>query len=115
MPLLSAFASWLGGIFAGVFSWVSVYLGARAALAVAIAAAFLATTGVAFVAVQGFISGIVSASYALTGPAGEWFVIGFYSMWPSNGATVIAACLGTDVAVFLWRYKLQLINAVSSR
>lgn len=104
MPALAAF---LSSVFGSLFSLFSAWLSAKAAMAAAIVAVSLAATAALFLVVKGLIIGLVgSVPY-------EPFVMGFYAVWPSNAETCIAACFGADIAIFLYRYKMGLVQALA--
>lgn len=106
---MPAIGAWLVSVFGGLFAWLSTWLGAKAALSLAIVAVSLSITGAFFIAIKALVVGVMS--YITYEP----FLMVFYALWPANAETCIAACLGADVAAFLYRYKLGLIQAISNR
>ncbi len=101
------FANWFAGIFGSLFALVAHWFTARAALFVTIAAVSLSLTLGLFVAIKALVAGVLA-----TVPF-EPFVMGFYACWPGNAETCMAACFGADVAVFIYRYKVGLIEALA--
>ncbi len=91
------------------FAFIVSVVGAKTAFIVAIGAVSLSITAALFLAIKALIAGLmVTVGY-------QPFVMAFWALWPSNAETCIAACLGADVAVFLYRYKLHLIQAISNQ
>lgn len=86
-----------------LFSWIVSWIGAKAGLIATVATVSLALTAAAFVAIKALIVGLVSlVTY-------EPFLMAFWACWPANAETCIAACLGADLVVFLYRYKMNLM------
>ena len=50
---------------------------------------------------------------ALVSSAAEPFVMSFYACWPSNAETCVSIIFGSDIAVFLYKYRLRLIALAS--
>jgi len=100
-------ATFLGSIFSSLFGFVAAWLGARTALVVTIATVSLALTAGLFLAIKALVVGLVTAVPY------EPFLMGFFSIWPSNAETCIAACFGADIAVFLYRYKVGVIESLA--
>lgn len=104
MPI---FAQWVAAVFSSIFGLVASWLTARTALFVTVAAVSLSLTLALFAAIKALVAGVaVAVPY-------EPFVMGFYACWPSNAETCIAACFGADVAVFIYRYKVGLVEALA--
>jgi len=114
----------MGGFFGGVatffFDLIVRWFGTKAAMTTALVTAWVAATTAAFLCLQGFFSLLDLAPDGLGAGAGtpaagamSIFWMAFGSLWPSNANTVIAVCIGADACVFLWRYKLSLLNAIS--
>lgn len=117
---MSNLANFLVSLAGGIFAWIVKWFGTRVAMTTAMVTAWVTATAAALLCLNGFISllGLLpdgSSAGAGTPAAGamSWFWMAFWSLWPSNASTVIAVCLGADACVFLWRYKLGLLNAIS--
>lgn len=107
-------ATFLVNVFSGFFTFVTTYFGARAALTATVVAVSAAVTVAAYVCVQSLI-GLLTDWGTLSSSVGTWahaFLMAFWSLWPENAASNIAAVFGVDVCIFLYRYKVHLINAV---
>lgn len=104
MQIIGAF---FVSVFGSVFTLISAWFASRAALYTALVAVSLAATAGAFLTLKALVVGLItSVSYAP-------FVMAFFSCWPSNAETCIAACVGADLVVFLYRYKMSLIESVA--
>jgi hypothetical protein len=104
MPVLFG---WLSTIFTSIFSIFAAWLTARTAAIAAVVAVSLSLTVALFLAIKLLVVGLmVAVTY-------EPLVMGFWAVWPSNAEACIAACFGADVAVFLYRYKVSLVEALA--
>lgn len=104
---MGAMAVWLASSVSAAFSFLSAQLGAKAALYIAVGTVSLAITAALYATIQGLVVGLTSTV------SNEAFRMAFYSIWPSNAATCISACLGADVAVFIYRYKVGLVESIA--
>lgn len=104
MPILAA---WFGSVISSAFAFLASWLTARTALFATVAAVSLALTMALFITIKALVAGV-----AVVVPF-EPFVMGFYACWPSNAETCIAACFGCDVAVFVYRYKVGMVEALA--
>ncbi len=103
MPILFG---WLSSIFTSIFSIFSAMLAARTAAIAAVVTISLALTAALFLVIKGLVAGLVAVVPY------EPLVMGFWSVWPSNAEVCISACLGADIAVFIYRYKVGLVEAL---
>lgn len=103
---MGALAAWLVSVVTAAFGFISAQLGAKASLYLAIVAVSLSITAALYVAIQSLVSGLVMSV------SNEAFRMAFTALWPSNATTCISACLGADVAVFIYRYKVGIIEAM---
>lgn len=100
-------AAFLASFFTSTFSLFSGWMASKIGMGVAVAAVSLTITTALFLLMKSLLrTAILSVPY-------EHFVMGFWACWPSNGETCIAVCLGIDVAVFLYRYKVGLIESMT--
>lgn len=113
-------AAFLSGALTSVFGWITTYFGVRAATITAMVGAYVVATAAAYACLNGFFALLdVFAGFGSEGGcaqahgACDWISMAFWSLWPSNANTVIAICIGADACVFLWRYKLGLLAAIS--
>ncbi|BBO20874.1 MAG: hypothetical protein HKUEN07_03760 [Rhodocyclaceae bacterium] len=104
---MATLAAWLASLVSAAFGFLSAQIGAKAALYVAVAAVSLTITAALYATIQGLVAGLVSTV------TNEAFRMAFYSIWPSNATTCISACLGADVAVFIYRYKVGIVEAMA--
>lgn len=104
---MGTLAAWLSGLVSAAFGYLSAQIGAKAALYLAVAAVSLTITGALYATIQALVVGLMSTV------SNEAFRMAFYSLWPSNAATCISACLGADVAVFIYRYKVGIVEAMA--
>lgn len=115
MPL---FFGWLFNLITGAFGFLVAWFGIRAA-AVAVTVATYALITVALAAcMNGFFSllGSLPVGGAVDPRAAGalgMFWMGVKACIPDNLTTVIAVCLGADACVFLWRYKMQMVESLS--
>lgn len=104
---MAKLAAFLASFFANLVGWFSAYLGSRAGLFIAVVAVTLSCTTALFVALKALVGllllpGIVSV-------VAEPFVMSFYACWPSNAETCVSIIFGSDMLVFLYKYRLRLI------
>lgn len=104
MQLLAGF---LIPIFTGLFTWLAQYFTKRAAVTTAVVAAVGVITGAFYSLVQGLLNGIGATI------TDSQFLMVWWAVWPSNGATCLAACFGADIAGFLWRYQKRTIEMIA--
>jgi hypothetical protein len=94
----------LSGFFGSIFAWISSYFTAKLVSSAVIVTVALAIVMLLFYSLKSFIAGIVS--YV----DDETFRMVFWSCWPSNAEACLAACWGTDISVFLYRYRMKLFD-----
>lgn len=104
---MAKLAAWIASLMVSVFGAFSARIGLKAALVGTLVVTSLALTAGLFVAAKVLVNGLVSAVPY------EPFVMGFFSCWPDNAETCIAACFGVDVLVFGYRYKNRLLFALA--
>lgn len=104
---MGALAAWLVSIVSSAFGFLSAAVGAKAALYVAVAAVSLTITMALYATIQGLVAGLIMTV------GNEAFRMAFYALWPDNAATCISACLGADVAVFIYRYKVGIVESMA--
>lgn len=104
---MARLAAFLASFFTSSFGLISGWLSSKIGIGLAISAVSLTITTALFVAMKSMLKTAVQAVPY------EPFVMGFWACWPSNGETCIAVCLGIDVAVFIYRYKVGLIESMT--
>lgn len=105
MQLLAAF---LVPFFTAIATFLAQYFTRKAAVSVAMVAAVAAVTAGFYAGVQALLQGIAAG---INDPD---IVMIWWSVWPTNGATCISACVGADVAGFLWRYQKKMIETIAA-
>jgi hypothetical protein len=106
MPL---FAGWLASAFGWIWGLFAAWLSVRAAFIASIVAVSLALVLAVFLVVKGLITGLVGVVPY------EPLVMGFWACWPSNAETCIAAAFGCDIAVFIYRWKVDLLGLLAKQ
>lgn len=101
-------AQFLISVFSGLFTWLAQYFTKKTALAVTLAATGLAMTGAFYLAIKLLVSGVVSTV------SNQWLLMGFWALWPPNADVCIAACLSADVAAFVYRYKMKMVEMITA-
>lgn len=104
---MTTLAAWLASVVSAAFGFLSARIGAKAALYIAVAAVSLTITAALYATIQSLVTGLIMTV------SNEAFRMAFFSIWPSNAFTCISACLGVDVAVFIYRYKVGIIEAMA--
>jgi len=103
MPVLAAFlSSLLGSIVAGL----AVFFGKRAAFTLALIAATAAAFGVLVVVLNAILAGIVGVLPSFLTIPLSWIL-------PTNINTLIAARIAAAVAIFGWRWQMNVMLAAS--
>jgi hypothetical protein len=99
-------AALFGSFFTSTFGLAASWFSVRAATIAAGVAVTAALTAGLFIGCKALVSNVVmSVPY-------EPFVMGFWACWPANAETCISACLGADIAVFIYRYKVDLMKVI---
>jgi hypothetical protein len=104
MPALAAF---LASTFGSLFAFLLKHFTQRVAVAATLGAAVLSVSLVFYIAIQALVSGVMRTV------DNEFFLMGFYALWPENASLCISACIGAEVAAFIYRHKIRLIQMVS--
>lgn len=101
-------AQFLGAVFGGLFSWLAQYFSRKLAMGVTVIATSTAMMLAFYAAIQLLVGGVTATV------TNVYFLVGFWAVWPDNAELCIAACLGADVAAFVYRHKLKLMELVTS-
>ena len=101
MPLLGGL---LSGLFVGLAEFFAKWLTRKVAATVAGIAVMVSLTGAAYVAMGALVLGL---AYVL--PANAGVSLGIWLFIPDNGPACIAACLGADVAMAIYRQNLMFV------
>lgn len=104
---MQALAAFLVPFLTAIATFLGQYFTKKAAVSAAMIAGVVAVTATFYAAIQALINGI-----AVTIGDSD-FVMLWWSIWPTNGATCISAILGADVAAFLWRYQKKMIETIA--
>jgi hypothetical protein len=100
-------ATLIAGFFGSIFSWIAGFFTAKIASSTIITVVALSIVMLLFYSLKGFINGIVSLV------DDETFRMVFWTCWPSNAEACLAACWGSDISVFLFRYRMKLLSLLS--
>jgi hypothetical protein len=96
-------AAALFGVFGGFMTLLVSWLGKKAAMSVALMAAYLAALGILWVSIKLLLGAIV---WVLpTDPLAQWVIIGFNLVLPSNWEVCASAMVSADLLVFLYRFN----------
>lgn len=99
MPVLATF---IGGLFSGLFSFLVTVMGVRLAVATAAVAAFGALTLALYALVAATFTGLTAAI-----PGGHWVGTGIWLVYPDTGPACVAAILTVDGAMALYRWNVE--------
>lgn len=105
---MSYLATFLVSVFSGFFTWLAQYFSKKTAFAVTLGATGLSMTIAFYVAIKLLVSGLV---YTISN---QYLLMGFWALWPDNADICIAACLSADVAAFVYRYKMKMIEMITA-
>lgn len=100
-------AQFLVSVFGGVFSFFVSWLGKKVAFGAAVTAVVLAVTAVFYAAVRALVVGVVMTI------DDTYFRMGFYMFWPTNAEVCLAAIFGSELAGYIYRWKLQLFRLLA--
>lgn len=98
------FAAFLKAAFVAVFAIFTKYLGYQLAKVAILISVFLAMVVALLGAFKLLVAGVASQI------TNEYLLMVFWVIWPDNADLCISACLGADVAVWVYRVKLQLLD-----
>lgn len=105
---MQALALFLVPFFTSLASLLAQYFTRKAAVATALVGGVVAITAAFYAAIQALMTGLQ------VGVANSDFLMVWWSIWPTNGATCISAALGADVAAFAWRYQKRLMETIAT-
>lgn len=104
---MARIAAYIASFFTSTFGLFAAWFGSKAALATTIVTVTAAMTLTLYIVIKALLQHVIMlVPY-------EPFVMGFFACWPSNAETCIAACFGADIAVFIYRYKIGLIESLA--
>lgn len=101
-------AQFFVSIFSGLFTWLAGYFTRKTALALTVIATGLAMTTTFYVSIKLLVSGVVATV------SNQYLLMGFWALWPDNADLCISACLSADVAAFVYRYKLKIMQMITA-
>lgn len=104
-------AGFLGSFFTMIFAFVAKYLGKKFAFGSAIAATLLALSTAFYLSMVALLNGFV---HTFNDASSHWFLVGFYAILPANFTTCITIIFTAEIAAYMYRYKLFVVQAVSS-
>jgi hypothetical protein len=100
-------AAFLISVFGGLVSYLTKKIGAKLALAASFMVSYVAILTVLWIALKALILALVLVVN------NQWLTMGFWLLWPANAEAVISACLGADLAVFIYRIHVENVKALA--
>lgn len=103
----------IAALFGGFYTWLIGVVGARTALVIFAAGTVLTCTAALLVIIKNLIIWLAAAMAIAAVGLPAAFLMAFMSLIPANFATVVAAILSCDAAVFACKYHLNLVSMMS--
>jgi hypothetical protein len=100
-------ATLIAGFFGSIFAWIAGFFTAKVAASAVLGAVTLGIVMLLYVSLKAFTSGLVSHV------DDETFRMVFWSIWPLNAEACLAACWGSDICVFLFKYRIKLLDLLA--
>ncbi|NMG49196.1 hypothetical protein GO613_13895 [Azoarcus communis] len=101
-------AMFFASVFGSIFAVLVRHFSHKAAMAVVITALVLTVTTVFYITVKMLVNGVTQLI------TNDYLLMAFWALWPDNADICISAIFASDVAAFVYRYKLRVIAMISS-